>query len=579
MKRTFKHQTNRLISISAALILMMGMMIVAACKKEEAKPEPVDPNLDKYVVSDLRVLTTKGDTLKSIVSFTKVSETESNLDAIVPDDGNSGKRFKIQFVYPTGINPTSVTPSITDSIDFSIAKTFSFVFTDKVTKKYTVNIIEQAPQAPKIETFVISGAQQTVIDHDKSVIDVRVAQGTNVSAITPTITISPNTATVSSNTQGLNFTNNQTVTVRNGALSKTYLVRITDYGFTKVTALADYTLAANKRPTAFLAASETSLAFDATGNSLFIAYKDGIKKYDLTNPTASPTDMNMNIDATNKAPTKVLQAVDNFLFSCNNPWQAGSVEVCVWTNGTGAPKRIVNIPVPTNAIIQNFHVKKDGSNYVMYFVNRDPLRKSPKADPIMYAANVPAANLTSGTAITAFSSTQNFVGLAAAGIADGPNIELAPIPNSTDFFYNSGTIPPTYVSSTLNNPVWFSSALVNGSSVGVKAFEFNRGKYLMYGVFTWSTNLANPKASKFVLFDVTKKGYKQTILDVNAEFGSTPIQYTTWNSIQKIDSGVGGQEPSAGDFYCQTAYAVTSGGKLRVACLVAGNGFVVYDCE
>jgi hypothetical protein len=579
MQKIIQNQTNRLLTFSAILILGLGI-IVASCKKEDKpEPVPVDPNASNYVVSGIVITTTKGDTLKSIVSVTKVSETEGTVDAIVPDDGNPGKRFRIKFTYPAGINPTSVAPVVTDSIDFSVAKTFTIAFTDKVSKKYTVSISEQAPQAPKIETFAIAGAQATVIDHDKGVIDVRVPQGTNLSAITPTITISPNTATIVNGGQALNLTNIQTIQVKNGALSKFYSIRVTDYGFTKVTTLADYSLAGGKRPAIFNANAETSIAFDADGSNLFVSTNGGIKKYSMANPTAAPTDLNMVITGTTLAPTKVIQAVDANLFSCNNPWQAGNVEVCAWVNGTGEPKRVVNVPVPTNAIIQNFQVKKEGTNYVMYFVNREPLRRSPKADPVMYSVIVPAANITSGTAVTSFATTQNFSGLVAGGVGDGPNMELAPIPNSSDFFYNSGGIPPTYVSSTLSNPVWFSSALVNSSSVGVKAFEFNRGKYLMYGVFTWSTNLANARASRFVMFDVTKKGYKQTILDVNSEFTSTPIQYGTWNSIQKIDLGMGGQDPAAGDYYCQTAYAITAGGKLRVACLSAGNGFTVVECE
>jgi hypothetical protein len=578
MKNLFKIQANRLLTLSAMLVMALGIVLIAACKKTETPVVPVDPNLSNYVVSDVRVLTTKGDTLKSIVTVSKISETEGTIDAVVPDDGNPGKRFKVDFVYPTSVKPTSVTPSLTDSIDFSIAKTFTFVFTDKVTKKYTLNIIEQAPQAPQIETFVITGAQQTVIDQSKSVIDVRLAQGANVTAIAPVITVSPNTATIVNGGATFNFSTNQTITVKNGALSKSYLVRVTDYGFTKTTVLGDFSLAANKRPTT-LTSTESSIALDADGSNAFVSSSAGILRYNLATPTATPTNVNMVITGTTLAPTKVLQTAGGILFSGNNPWAGGNIEICAWANGTSsAPVRVINAAIPAGSIFQNFHVVKNGNNFVFTFVNREPLRKSPKADPTAYIVTVPAASVTAGTPVTTLPAPQTFTGMAAAGITDGPNMELVPIPNSTDYFYNSGTISPTYVSPTLSSPVWFSTALVNGSSVGLKAFEHNRGKYLMYGVFTWSDNLANPKASKFVLFDVTKKGYKQTILDVNAEFASTPISYATWNSIQKMDVGLGGKAPTA-DYYCQTAFATTASGKLRVAVLSENNGFMVFECE
>ena len=578
MKNLVKFEANRLLTLSAALIIALGIVMIAACKKDPT-PDPVDPNLVNYVVSDLKVYSTKGDTLKSIVTVSKISETEGTIDAVVPDDGNPGKRFKIEFAYPTtAVKPTSVTPVTTDSIDFSVAKTFTIVFTDKITKKYTVNIIEQAPQAPQIETFVIAGAQQTVIDQARQVIDVRLAQGANISAITPAITVSPNTATVVNGGATFNFSANQTITVKNGALTKAYLVRVTDYGFTKTTVLGDFSLAANKRP-ASLTSTESSIAFDADGSNVFVSSGAGISRYNMATPTAAPTNVNMIITGTTLAPSKILQTADGILFSGNNPWGGGNIEVCAWPTGTAnAPVRVINAAIPTGAIFQNFHVAKIGANFVFTFVNREPLRRSPKADPTAYIITVPTASITAGTPVTTLPTAQTFVGLAAAGIGDGPNMELAPIPNSTDYFYNSGTISPTLVSPTLGNPIWFSTALVNGSSVGMKAFEHNRGKYLMYGVFTWSDNLANPKASKFVLLDVTKKGYRQSIVDINAEITATPIVYTTWNSVQKMDVGLGGKAPTA-DYYCQTAFATTAAGKLRVAVLSENNGFMVFECE
>jgi hypothetical protein len=578
MKNLVKFQANRLLTLSAALVLALGIVMIAACKKDP-DPDPVDPNLVNYAVADLKVFSTKGDTLKSIVSVTKISDTEGTIDAVVPDDGNPGKRFKIDFVYPsTAVKPTSVTPSTADSIDFSVAKTFTFVFTDKVTKKYTVNIIEQAPQAPQIETFVVAGAQQTVINQTTQVIDVRLAQGANVTALTPAITVSPNTATVVNAGATFNFTTNQTITVKNGALTKAYTVRVTDYGFTKTTVLGDFSLAAGKRPTS-LTSTESSIALDADGSNAFVSSSAGILKYNMATPTAAPTNVNMVITGTTLAPTKVLQTADGILFSGNNPWGGGNIEICAWPNGTAnAPVRVINAAIPTGAILQNFHVMKSGTNFVFTFVNREPMRRSPKADPTAYIVTVPAASVTAGTPVTTLPTAQTFTGMAATTIGDGPNMELVPIPNSTDYFFNSGTISPTLVSPTLGSPVWFSTALVNGSSVGLKAFEHNRGKYLMYGVFTWSDNLANPKASKFVLLDVTKKGYRQSIIDINAEATSTPISYATWNSVQKMDIGLGGKAPTA-DYYCQTAFATTAAGKLRVAVLSENNGFMVFECE
>jgi hypothetical protein len=548
-----------------------------SCKKEE--PEVIDTNLSKYVVEKIKVLTTKGEDLNAQVTITKLSDAEYTVDAIVPDDGNAGKRFKIEFVYPAGITPVSVTPSLTDSIDFSIAKTFTIKFTESTSRKYTVTIIEQAPQAPVITAFNISGAEQTVIEEDLRRISVRVPQGTNLTNITPKITLTPSTAVLVDGEKALDFTNPISITVKNGGSVKTYSVKVEDYGFTKITKLLDRSLASSMRPGFFATKSETSIALDAKGDFAFVSYGDGIKKYNLNTPTAEPTDLNVIYADGKKASYKVLQNIGTVLLGCNNPWQGGEVIVSAWpaTGPDDAPIEVARIPVPSGGIIQNFHVKSEGNNIIAYFVDRAPLRKSPKEDPVMYSVTIPLATVLVGQKITAFTSSQKLSGLVNAGIGDGPNIEFLSIPNSNEYFYNSGTSTPTILNSSLGSPVAFSGSLVNGSSVGMKVFEHNRGKYIMWGVFSWSTNAANPKASKFVLLDVTKKGYRSSITEINTELANS--KFTLWNNVQKMDIGLGGNSGELGDFYCQTSFATTATGKLRLACLSAQNGFVVYEVE
>lgn len=553
------------------VLALLGVIIFGACEKE-------DPNLSKYVVEDFKVITTQGDSLRSISTISEFNDTEGRIDVVVPDDGNAGKWFYVEFVYPEGITPISVTPVLTDSIDFSIAKTFQIKFTDKVTKKYTVTIVEQAPEAPRITAFSVPGAQQVVINNDASRVEVRVPQGANLTAIKPIITLAPNTAIVVGGEREFDFSTTQFITIKNGAIAKQYLVKVEDYGFTKVTTLLDRTLASSMRPGAFAASPETSIAMDATASNVFVGHEGGIQKYDLANPSAAPTEVNRTYAGGGNAPTRVLQTADNILFAMNPIWGGGDLAVSAWPNGTSsAPVVVARVSTGTTAIIQNFHIVKEGGNFKIYFVDRAPLRLSPRQDPIMHTVNLTTAQVTGGQTVTAFATTTTLTGLAAAGISDGPNIEVFPIPNSSEFIFNSGTVPPVNLTSSLGSPAWISSALLNSSSVGAKYFEFNRGKYLMYGVFSWSTNLANPNASKFVMLDLTKKGMRSTITDISNELANA--QYGTWNSIQKLSRPMGGSVGDPGGFYCQTAYGVTNSGKLRVACLSAQNGFLVVECE
>ena len=111
----------------------------------------------------------------------------------------------------------------------------------------------------------------------------------------------------------------------------------------------------------------------------------------------------------------------------------------------------------------------------------------------------------------------------------------------------------------------------------MKAFEHNRGKYIMWGVFSWSTNAANPKASKFVLLDVIKIGCRSSITEENSELANA--KFTLWHNVQKIDLGLGGISGELGDFYCQSAFSTTSAGNLKLACISSQNGFVVYEVD
>ena len=557
--------------------LVLATFIFVACGKEE--PVVVDPNLGNYKVEKIQITTTEGEDLNAQTTISAAGANAFNVDAIVPNDGKNGKWFKINFSYPQGITPLSVSPAVTDSVDFSIAKTFTINFTATEIRKYTVNVIEQAPEEPVITAVTIAGSQQTVIDEANRRIEVRVAQGTNLTAIQPKFTITPATAVLVGGEKPLDFTNSQSIVVKNGASVKTYSLKVQDYGFTKVTTLLNRSFAGSARPGFFLDKPESSIALSQGGRYAFVAYEAGIKRYDLNTPAAAPVDVNLKTTNGGNAPTKVLQTVGNYLLSGNALWESGEAIVAAWDlqNIDAPPVELVKIPVPAGSIIQNFQAKLEGNAIQIYFIDRAPLRKSPRVDPIMYTVSVPVANVASATRVSAFSNSRTLTGLVNAGIGDGPNGELVPIPNSQEFFFNHGTIAPTHLNANFGSPVFFSGSLVNTSSLGLKVFEHNRGKYAMWGVFSWSTNAANPAANRLVVLDLTKKGYRQSIIDINDELANK--KFGLWNDVQKISVGLGGNMTDPGGFYTQTAVATTPDNKLRIACISAQNGFIILEAE
>ena len=587
-----KKKLTQMVKKISTILTLLGICIVFfnSCKKDEILQ---DPNDSKYLVLGIKIFKTNGDSVKSLITGLPTSAKAASVDLIatVADDGNPGKRFKVSFIYPASINPTSVTVSggsATDSLDFSTSKTFTIKFSDAVTTTVNLTISEQAAADPVLNSFAIPNAERILIDEDNAVISVRMPQGTALTALTPTTTISPNTAEILTN-GALDFTNSQSFRIKNGSRTKTYTVSVTDYGFTRVTKFADFSVSGNNRPAIFTT-PESSVAIDPTGQFVFVAVNSKIYKYDLNTPAAAPTELNLTLTGGATAPAKVLQIAGTYLLACNNPWGGGNLQVAGWSLANMAtPVLIANVTLPAAAIVQNMQIKLDATSATAYFVNREPVRRSPKVNPTVNTINIPFANLLSGTGlpITTFTSTTEMANYASSGYSDAPNMDIIPIlNNTTDFLYNGWggrfmIMGSDYNASTIKV---ISGALLGTYVQGIKAFEYNRGKYAMFAITPGSgaDNAANPLHSSFFMWDFSKKGYRNSLVDIETERTATPVSYATWNSIQKFRKPLGTKGNGSGDWYCQTGYAIIGAGatqKLRVVALSVNNGFVVYDLD
>lgn len=574
-------------------VFVLLTFLFFSCKKNEVQP---DPNESKYLITSIKILKTNGDSLKAVITgLPTATTTTADVIATVADDGNDGKRFKVVFSYPANITPISVTiPGVTnpiDSIDFSTAKTFTIKFSNSVTTTINLTISEQAPTDPVLSSFTINNAERIQIDETNSRIDVRMPQGANLAALLPTVVVSPSTAEIVT-TGNLDFTNTQTFTIKNGSRTKSYSVYVSDYGFTRVTKVADFSVNGNARPASFTT-PETSVAIDPTGQYVFVSVNSKILKYDMNNQNATPTELNLQFADTNAAktaPTTVLQIAGNYLVSCGAYWASGPLLVAAWNlTNLGSPVLLAKITLPTGGIFQNMQISVDATSANAYFINREPVRRSPKANPTVNKITIPLASLISGAGlpITSFTSTTEMVNYATNGFSDGPNMDLIPIPNNTtDFLTNSWGGRFQIIGNDFNatSLKTVNTTLLGTYVQGVKAFEYNRGKYAMFAITPGSgaDNASNPFHSNFNVWDMTKKGYRQSIIDIETERTSTPATYTTWNAIRKLRTPLGTKATSGGTGYCQTAYTIIGSGntqKLRVVAISGNNGFVVYDLD
>ncbi len=124
------------ITISVLIVFFSGFSIstFSGCGKSET----VDLNELNYKIDSLKIFNIKNQILNARYDF-----NGNNIGIQVDNDGIPGNQFIIQFSYPQGITPKSITPNINNPIDFKNPVKFDLVFKEDVIKTYTVTLVEK----------------------------------------------------------------------------------------------------------------------------------------------------------------------------------------------------------------------------------------------------------------------------------------------------------------------------------------------------------------------------------------------------------------------------------------------------
>lgn len=216
--------------ISSLAILIFGFLWFIACKKE--KPNP-DLPFESYVIESLKIFS-----VKNVAVPVNYNINGLRIDALAENDGEPGSLFKLQLTFRQGITPISIKPDLANPIDFSTPQTIEIVYTNNITKVYTINLKEadlppELLEVDSVSTFTSSGAWVRA-NYSQSGTDfiglMPMAASTNVrirfnfpSRVNPiSITPDPNTVT--------DFSIQRTFTIQyTKDVTKTYTIKIGRY--------------------------------------------------------------------------------------------------------------------------------------------------------------------------------------------------------------------------------------------------------------------------------------------------------------------------------------------------------------
>lgn len=124
---------------------ILAILFLGACEENMGTP------VERYVVEQLKVYTADNEAL--YVNFNIFGD---RIDALVENDGKPGSVFKLEFGYPEGIEPVSISPSLSSPIDCAAPVAFELLFPGDFRRRYTLDLKEDAPDPATLNVDSIS---------------------------------------------------------------------------------------------------------------------------------------------------------------------------------------------------------------------------------------------------------------------------------------------------------------------------------------------------------------------------------------------------------------------------------------
>lgn len=133
------------------------LLLLSTCSKPS---ENIDPN--SYFIKEIKLFSIDKTPL-----YVNYNINDLRIDGLAENDGVAGLKFIVEFIYADGKTPISVSPDLSQPIDFANPVTFDVKFTKDLTKQYVFNLKEEAPNpalfnVDKIEVLNDAGAASNI---------------------------------------------------------------------------------------------------------------------------------------------------------------------------------------------------------------------------------------------------------------------------------------------------------------------------------------------------------------------------------------------------------------------------------
>lgn len=139
--------------------------LTSACKKTDF---PSD-NIENFIIDSIKISSINNEQL-----YVNYNINGTKIDALVENDGITGKVFNVKFVFPKGITPLSITPDMSKPIDFKVPVSFEIQYTKTIKKTYIFNLNEEPFNPAK---YIIDKIE--VLNDDNTPSNIKLSQAGN----------------------------------------------------------------------------------------------------------------------------------------------------------------------------------------------------------------------------------------------------------------------------------------------------------------------------------------------------------------------------------------------------------------
>ncbi|MFZ9981866.1 MAG: DUF4623 domain-containing protein, partial [Cyclobacteriaceae bacterium] len=441
----------------------------------------------------------------------------------------------------------------------------------KTEKVFTITTKILDPTEVVISEFSVPGAKSVDINQGAKTIKINILQGSNVTALVPSITTIPASATVDpASGVAKDFTSPINYTVTKGATTSTYEVSVNfiAYGFDEenVTIRYDASFASSTLPAELGSAGDNERGFSMNSQYVYVADKgDGkVYYYNSDGSSVAGTALNNN-DESNTAivaggtfKLADVVATEKGIVASNMTLGGTSLRVYKWKDNSSPAELLLDFP----AVVNNTNVRLgDAINFVGDPYGSGKLYAMPFATSnyvlIWDVVNGSITNSATPTIVT-------FTGLASTG--NYGFVEPITSGGVNYFLVNGANMVPNLWSADGTTQITdIKSDAIIVRAQGGKIVEFNDGRYLVVALA--GTEGATIRDAGIAVYDITGPSIVEAMNAITVETAAE----------KKVYSFSMGQQTNGNQAADAYIYVDTANKKLRMMAGAANNGFRVVE--